>query len=129
MPDDKSKPKPEIPVGKLVSGKSEKPTAPKPKPAAPPPAPAARPAPAPNIPTVPAVPSADNFDVDLVAVPCPPPQPRKPRDQRSLFDLDRRDFIMMGTGVGGSVLAVLAGLLMAKAFQRKPTEEKPKPGE
>ena len=41
---------------------------------------------------------------------------------------DRRDFIMAGTGVVASLLAVLVGLLTAKAFQRKP-EEKPKTSE
>jgi len=130
MAEEKPKPKPEIPVGKLVSGKAEKTAPPKPKPRAPEPPPPA-PAPAARPPAAPpsATPPADGFDVDLVAVPCPPPQPPKPRDQRSLFDLDRRDFIMMGAGVGGSVIAVLAGLLMARAFQRKPAEEKPKPAE
>jgi hypothetical protein len=134
MADEKPKPKPEIPVGKLVTGKPEKPTAPKAKPRPPepsPPAPVttARPptAPAPAPPSVPAPAPSDGFDVDLVAVPCPPPQPPKPRDQRSLFELDRRDFIMMGAGVGGSVLAVLAGLVMARTFSRKPDEKAPEP--
>jgi hypothetical protein len=126
MPEKKPEPnpksKPEIPMGKLVGGKAEKPSAPKAKPAPAPtvPVPIARPlaAPAPAPAAV-----ASEYDVDLVAVPCAPP--RKPRDQRSLIDLDRRDFIMMGAGVFGSIIAVLGGLLMAKAFQRKPTDEKP----
>jgi hypothetical protein len=133
MADEKPKPKPEIPMGKLVTGKPEKPAVPKPKPRPPEPAPvtAARPPAAPVPPPAP----ADGFDVDLVAVPCPPPQPVTPRDQRGLFELDRRDFIMMGAGVGGSVIAVLAGLLMARTFSRKSDEKpqdlekKPKTGE
>lgn len=118
-PEPNPKPKSEIPTGKLVG----KPAAPKPKPApAPvvPAAPAARPV-APPAPAAAPAPVGTEYDVDLVAVPCPPP--RKPRDERSFFDLDRRDFIMAGTGVLGSLLAVLFGLLMAKAFQRKPEEK------
>lgn len=64
--------------------------------------------------------SAGEFDVELVAVPCPPPvKPRIPRDQRSLLDLDRRDFIMMSAGVGGTLAAVLLGLGVAKLLQGK----------
>ncbi len=65
-----------------------------------------------------------DFDVELIAIPCAPPKPVKPRDQRSLFEPDRRDFIMLGAGVGATVAAVLVGLLAAKAFQSKPAENK-----
>jgi hypothetical protein len=133
MPDKKPDPNPtpggaDIPVGKLVGGKGEKPAAPKPK------------AKSPEPPTVPAVPTplmmpaippaalasmapAGEFDVELVAIPCPPPKPVKPREQRGLFELDRRDFIMMAVGAGGTIAAVLAGLVLAKALQRKPVDE------
>ena len=86
----------EIPTGRLA-GKGEKPTvAAKPKmkpidvsPLAPPTGAHALP------PAIPSMPVGE-FDVELVAVPCPPAvMPRKPRDQRSLVELDRRDFIMM----------------------------------
>ena len=121
---------PEIPIGKLVGGRPEKPAASRAKPrlaelvpsapVLPPPVPSPIPAP-----PVASPPMAGGFDVELVAIPFAPPKPVKPRDQRSLFQLDRRDFIMLGTGAGATVAAVLVGLVAAKALQTKPIEEKP----
>jgi len=122
MAEKKPNPKPptggEIPVGKLV-GKTEKPAPPAVKPKSKPTEPVA------TVPVAvaPVAMAVVEYDVELVAIPCPPPvAPRKPREQRSLFDLDRRDFLMMSAGVGGTVAAVLFGLGVAKLLQRKPEE-------
>jgi hypothetical protein len=37
----------------------------------------------------------------------PPPRP--------LWELDRRDFLMLGMGAGGTLAAIVAGLVMARA--------------
>lgn len=126
-----------IPVGKLesVRGKGEKPReqpkakeAPKPKPPAPP---AAQPVSAPPIQTALAV---DDFDVELVTVPNPtftPPAPAKVKEEaRGLFELNRRDWLMLGIGGGGVLFAILAGYGIAQIARRgsppSPTEEEKK---
>jgi hypothetical protein len=135
MAENKPEPKPAagvagIPVGKLVSDRSEKPTAPRPKPKppvlaeAPVAVPIVGPAVPETLPTAPTRPTGSDFDVELVAVPCAPPKPVKPRDQRRLFELDRRDFIMMGAGVSATLIAVVVGLVASKALQSKPAEDK-----
>jgi hypothetical protein len=118
-----------IPVGKLVSDRPEKSAAPRPKAKSstplPPPieVPVVGPAPDPA-PGAASIAPAGEFDVELFAVPCAPPKPVKPRDQRSLFAIDRRDFIMMGAGVGATLTAVVVGLVAARALQSKSTEDK-----
>lgn len=117
----------EIPKGKLVSGnaRGEKAAA-KPKPRPPEPAPSALPAAAP--PQMAATPG--EFDVELVAIPAPPPvKPKRPGDKRSLLELDSRDFIMLGAGVVGTILAVLMGLVLAKAIGGKKPEATPVDGD
>ena len=115
----------EIPMGKLVSvaGKTDK-TAKKEKPKPPePPLPTVVQTPLPPAP--PAMPSAaaDEYDVELVPIPFPPAIiPKKPGSQRSLLDMDRRDFIMLGTGVVGTLLAILAAIGLNKLANRKPLE-------
>jgi hypothetical protein len=79
---------------------------------------------------------AGEYDVELVPVPLPGATPEPliaPRpghgDDRPLTDLHRRDFIMLGAGGGGVLLAILGGYGLAQAFRRKkePVEpEKPK---
>ena len=113
----------DIPVGKLVNSPS------KPKAAAPAEpvkpakkaAPPAAPTPAPTAP--PATQTIAEYDVELVAIPFPPAnKPRLPRDQRPLYDLDRRDFIMLGGGLAGAVIAILAAMGLARVVRRKPPE-------
>ncbi|HLW66027.1 MAG TPA: serine/threonine-protein kinase [Gemmataceae bacterium] len=115
----------EIPMGKFVSagGKAEKAAKKdKPKPAEAP-LPPVVPTPAPSAqPAVPA-PQPDEYDVELVPIPFPPAViPRKPGSRRSLLDLDRRDFIMLGTGMVGGLLAILAAIGLNKLANRKPPE-------
>jgi hypothetical protein len=127
MPEKQPKPPgvPEIPKGKLVTGsaKSEKaPAKPKPKPPEAAPAAPAPPAAAPL--QMAATPG--EFDVELVAIPAPPPvKPKRPGDKRSLLELDNRDFIMLGAGVVGTILAVLMGLVLAKAIGGQKPETPP----
>ncbi len=129
----------DIPVGRLV-----KPTAKAPAKPAPPPATAPEPAkpakkPVPIGPTIampiaaiplappapaPTSPTTGEYDVELVAIPFPPAtKPRLARDQRPLYDMDRRDFLMLGGGVAGTVLAILAAMGLAKALRKKPASE------
>ncbi|HEV3142265.1 MAG TPA: serine/threonine-protein kinase [Gemmataceae bacterium] len=123
----------EIPMGKLVSaaGKTDK-AARKEKPKPPaesPPVVHTTPAPPPVV-SAPAPPTAPpaaqgEYDVELVPIPFPPPVvPKKPSPQRSLLDMDRRDFIMLGGGVIGTVLAILAAMGLNKLANRKPPENK-----
>ncbi len=57
--------------------------------------------------------SPDAFDVELVPADAAAP----PADG---FEFTRRDFLMMGIGAGGVLLAVVAGWLLAQVFRRKP---------
>jgi eukaryotic-like serine/threonine-protein kinase len=124
---------PEIPVGKLVSGnvRGDKGTKTRGKaaeaPLASPAAPAAPAIPVVYPPTAPAsAATAGEYDVELVAIPVPPPvKPRRRGDKRSLFDLDQRDFIMLGVGVAGTIIAVVMGLVLAKAVSGKKPDDKP----
>ena len=66
------------------------------------------------------------FDVELIAIPVPPPvKPKRPGDKRSLLELDNRDFIMLGVGVAGTIIAVIMGLVFAKAIGGKKPDDKP----
>ncbi len=68
-------------------------------------------------------PATAEYDVELMAIPFPPAtKPRLPRDQRPLYDMDRRDFLMLGGGVIGTVIAILAAMGLAKALRKKPPE-------
>jgi serine/threonine protein kinase len=115
----------EIPMGKLVSagGKTDRAAKKeKPKPAEPP-LPAVVQTPMPPTPPVPPPVAAEEYDVELVPIPFPPAViPRKPGSRRSLLDMDRRDFIMLGTGVVGTLLAILAALGLNRLANRKPQE-------
>jgi serine/threonine protein kinase len=121
-----AKPPAELPVGKIVSEpkKAEKPKPPAvPEPkvpaAATPTTPAAAevkpsaPAPATPVATTPPA-SVGEYDVELVAIPVPPPKGKLPGTKRTLFDLDRRDFIMLAAGAGGAVAAILSAMGLAK---------------
>lgn len=75
--------------------------------------------------TLPATPVAQNegFDVELVAAP-----QQSTGDEE--FHFTRRDFVMFGAGVGGTLLAVLGAIGLSKLASRKepPVEEnKPAP--
>jgi hypothetical protein len=54
---------------------------------------------------------ADEYDVEIVgaAPPVAPPKPPGDDDERSLLELDRRDYIMAGAGGGIVALAILMG--------------------
>jgi hypothetical protein len=70
-------------------------------------------------------PAVVEYDVELVAVPFPPAAiPKKPGAQRSLLDMDRRDFIMLGAGIFGTLGAVLAAVGLYKIANKKPPEPK-----
>jgi serine/threonine protein kinase len=114
----------EIPMGKLVSagGKTDK-AAKKEKPKPPEPLPAVVQAPMPLTPPTTPPTAAEEYDVELVPIPFPPAAiPKKPGARRSLLDMDRRDFIMLGTGVVGTLLAILAAIGLNKLANRKPPD-------
>ena len=112
----------DIPVGKLVNSPSKLKAAAPAEPAKPAKKPVA-PTPAPTAPPLPAAPINTEYDVELVAIPFPPAnKPRLPRDRRPLYDLDRRDFIMLGGGLAGAVIAILAAMGLARVVHRKPPE-------
>jgi serine/threonine protein kinase len=114
---------PEIPTGRLESGRREKskdsrktsPVA-APRPGAPVPGPVVE-----NF-------GDDEFDVELVAVPPPAAAPMMPSpmrgrpadEERSLTDLDRRDFIMAGAGGGVVLFAILAGYGLSRLLKSSP---------
>jgi serine/threonine-protein kinase len=114
----------EIPVGRLVTGKVEKA----------PPAKKDEPKPPPlkkdEVKAPPAPAATAEFDVELVAIPFPPTgKPKKPGDQRGLLDMDRRDFIMFGSGIVGALITVLATAGLVSLVRRKPPKEDEKPPE
>jgi serine/threonine protein kinase len=82
--------------------------------------PAAAPRPA-QPPTVAARDSAPEFDVDLVTLPGHGTtiggETRPAAPPRPLYDLDRRDFVMLALGAGGVVAAIFGGFLAARAFR------------
>ncbi len=127
MPEKPAKPTtgtPEIPTGKLVTGNA-RPEKPAIKPKAKPVEPTA-PVPLPDTAAPQVTASPGDFDVELVAIPAPPPvKPRRPGDKRSLLELDQRDFLLLGAGVAGTIIAVLMGLVLAKAVSGKKPAESP----
>ncbi|MGL6097120.1 MAG: serine/threonine-protein kinase, partial [Fimbriiglobus sp.] len=64
------------------------------------------------------------IDVELVTLPPPRGREPEPDPDRTLFDLDARDFIMLATGAGGVLVAIVLGVLLASAL-RPPATEKP----
>lgn len=111
----------DVPVGRLVSSKVEKPQPPPVKKEE------TKPAPAKKEEAKSAAPAAaGEFDVELVAIPCPPPvPPKKPGAQRGLLDMDRRDFIMFGGGIASALVTILATAGLVRLVRGKP-QEKPK---
>ncbi|MGL4421777.1 MAG: hypothetical protein ACRCZF_14005, partial [Gemmataceae bacterium] len=114
--------------------------------AAPPPtAPQTAPSPQLKPPSIPSSPglgnsrpgSAAEIDVELVTIPLAPRgpedfEPLTPRvvaspPPRPVYDLDRRDFMMLGIGAGGVIAAIGTGFIVALYMkgkvQRDPNEE------
>ncbi len=67
-----------------------------------------------------------NFDVELVDV-SPPMIQRDDDEPRGLFELDRRDAIMLGFGAGFALSAILGGYGLSRAMRRAPVELPPEP--
>jgi len=90
---------------------------------------------APKLAPVPApVQTSAEYDVEIVTAPIPqpaaaPPKPKGDGDDRSLLDLDRRDYMMAGIGGGLVLSAILAGYGISRLFRKAPPtttgEEKP----
>jgi hypothetical protein len=70
------------------------------------------------VPRPPPLPAADEVDVELVPEPLPGPDPVPP--DRPLWQLDRRDWLMLAAGAAGVLSAVGLGYGLAKALKRKP---------
>jgi serine/threonine protein kinase len=71
---------------------------------------------------------AGEYDVELVAIPIAPPQKVQPTpgvERKPLYELDRRDFIMLGSGMAGTLLAIAAALGLARLFRKRPEEKPP----
>ena len=87
----------------------------------------------PPVSTPPRVEEIPEIDVELVTLPPPVPMPVRERPvERSLFDLDRRDFIMLGVGASGVLTAVVMGVGLASLLRPSTNQSKdtaPKPGE
>lgn len=79
-----------------------------------------RPAPPPT-----AAPADDEIDVELLSFTPPPAGARRDARAGSGFDLTRRDFVMLGAGAAGVLLAIGAGYGLAKVL-KKATDEPPK---
>lgn len=120
----------DVPLGRLVSGKTEKPA----------PTPAKKEEPKPTAskkedarsghPTTTAPAANEEFDVELVAIPfAPPVAPKKPGDSRSILDMDRRDFIMFGAGITGALVTVLATMGLVRLVRRQPKPDETPPAE
>jgi serine/threonine protein kinase len=60
--------------------------------------------------------AAESFDVELVPLPSSPNQATGRGDG---FHLNRRDYLMLGTGAGGVLVAVLLGWSLAQLLRRK----------
>jgi serine/threonine protein kinase len=61
------------------------------------------------------------FDVELVPVPAPGSERPRP----SAWQLTLRDCVLFGAGVGGTLLAIFAALMLSMAFPRKNHEATP----
>jgi serine/threonine protein kinase len=57
-----------------------------------------------------------NFDVELVTA---PPITSSKNKSKGAFQLGRRDFLLFGTGVGGTLLAIGLAWLLSRVFGRK----------
>jgi serine/threonine protein kinase len=113
------------------TAKSPSPSTTTPRPVRTKPAPVSKPAPIPR-----PVEVQEEVDVELVVDPMPPvvipmpaPAPQvqivKVKDERSLVDLDRRDWIMLASGAAGVLFAVGLGYGLARLLRRKPEEPPP----
>jgi hypothetical protein len=66
--------------------------------------------------------AAGAFDVELV--PAEPPAGKPPPAAGRGFRLSRRDFVMFGIGVLGTLSAIGCSWLLARLFGRKPADDK-----
>lgn len=80
--------------------------------------------------SAPALPPEPMINVELVQWPSPAPAQPLPKrrsedeeDEKSPFELGRRDFVMMGLGAVGVLLAVGFGYALARLTARKPVDE------
>ncbi|HEX3151626.1 MAG TPA: protein kinase [Gemmataceae bacterium] len=114
---DTSKPAPtNIPVGRLEPSTRKPGTAPAPALAVPVPTRPARPAP---------IVAPLDMDVELVSVPAMPVKPAEEEEKRGLFELDRRDAIMLCAGGAMVLTAIIAGYGVSRALRK----ETPPPAE
>jgi len=84
-------------------------------------------------PVQPRIPGREEISVELVtlpppmSVPVPVPAPREDDDEedepRPLIDLDRRDFIMLGTGAMGILIAIGLGFGLSRMMRKKELED------
>jgi eukaryotic-like serine/threonine-protein kinase len=93
---------------------------------------------APALPPVPAAPPEPVINVELVSwppAPAPVPPPARSRrddaedeiEEKSPFELGRRDFVMLGLGAVGVLLAVGFGYALSRLTARKKDDEPPEP--
>jgi serine/threonine protein kinase len=69
---------------------------------------------------------ADEIDVELVDLPA---RPKSVGDDRPLTDLSRRDFLMLGFGAGGTLIAIGAGYGAARLLRRNDAPPATPPGD
>ena len=77
----------------------------------------------------------EQYDVEVVAAMPPPPEPKKRAEgePRSLFELDKRDWIMASFGAGIVLIAILIGFGLSRLIRGSPppttTQTEQQPGE
>lgn len=67
----------------------------------------------------------EEVDVELVPEPVPPVQVMREQGDRPLWEIDRRDWIMLAAGAAGVLMAVGVGYGLARLVRKKPPEEPP----